>query len=67
LDPNWERLGRLPPEKKLEIMFDMINASTRFCADNIRAQNPGITDAELIEKVRERLEWRKRGRVRGIR
>ena len=63
MDPNWERLGQLPPEKKVAIMIDMTSAAVRICADGIRAQNPSITDHELIEKVRERLEWSKRGRV----
>jgi hypothetical protein len=54
------RLGRLPPEQKVAIMIDMSDACIRICADGIRAQNPGIGDEELLEKLRERLAWAKR-------
>ena len=64
MDPNWKGLGRLPPERKVEIMMDMTSACVRICADGIRAQNPGISEAELLEKLRERVQWRKR-RERG--
>ena len=60
MDPNWKGLGRLPPERKVEIMMDMTSACVRLCADGIRAQNPGISEAELLEKLRERVQWRKR-------
>lgn len=64
MDKNWKRLGRLPPEEKLRICMDMSDACVRTCASGIRAQNPGIGEEELIEKVRERLEWQKRNRPR---
>ena len=60
MDPNWKGLGRLPPERKVEIMMDMTSACVRISADGIRAQNPGISEAELLEKLRERVQWRKR-------
>ena len=60
MDPNWKGLGRLPPERKVEIMMDMTSACVRICADGIRAQNPGISETELLEKLRERVQWRKR-------
>ena len=63
MDPNYENLGRLPREKKVEIMMDMTNAAVEACMEGIRAQNPDITERELVEKVRERLEWRKRGEL----
>lgn len=64
MDKNWKRLGRLKPEEKLAICMDMTDACVRICADGIRAQNPGISEEELIAKLRERLEWSKRHRPR---
>ena len=62
MDKNWERLGKLPPEEKIAICMDMSDACVRVCADNIRAQNPEITEEELLAKLRERLAWTKRHR-----
>ena len=64
MDKNAERLGRLKPEEKIAIAIDMTDACVRICADGIKAQNPGISEEELIEKLRERLEWTKRNRKR---
>jgi cytochrome c len=61
LDKNAERLGRLKPEEKIAI--DMTDTCIRICADGIRAQNPGISEEELIEKLKERLEWKKRNQT----
>lgn len=55
-----ERLGRLKPKEKVAIAIDMTDACVRICADGVRAQNPGISEEELIGKLRERLEWTKR-------
>lgn len=64
VDERWVRLGRLKPEEKLAICLDMTDACMRICAENIKAQNPGISEEELIAKLRERLEWQKRWRRR---
>lgn len=64
VDERWERLGRLKPEEKLAICMDMTDACVRICADGIRAQQPDISEEELIAKLRERLEWPKRYRKR---
>jgi hypothetical protein len=65
LDKNWKRLGRLKPEEKLAIAMDMTDACVRICAAGIEAQYPGISKEELLQKLRERLEWSKRWRKRG--
>ena len=57
-----ERLGHLKPEQKVSIAIDMTDGCMRVCADGIRQQFPGIGDAELLEKLRERLEWAKLNR-----
>ncbi|MEM3731736.1 MAG: hypothetical protein QXE74_08205 [Candidatus Bathyarchaeia archaeon] len=44
----------------------MSEAVVRVCAEGIRAQNPSISDNELIEKLREKLEWSKRWRKRDV-
>ena len=62
MDDNWERLGRLKPEQKVQIAIEMTDLCVQICADGIRQQNPGISEAELIETLRERLEWNKRNR-----
>ena len=54
-----ERLGHLKPEQKVLIAIDMTDGCLRICADEIRQQFPGISDEELLEKLRERLEWAK--------
>ena len=64
MDKEAERLGRLKPEEKVAIAIDMTDACVRVCADGIRTQYLGISEAELLEKLRERLEWGKRGRGR---
>lgn len=46
--------------------IDMTDVAVSVCAEGIRAQFPGITDDELIEKLRERFDWMKRGRRRGV-
>ena len=60
LDKDAERLGRLKPEEKVAIALDMTDACVRICADGIRAQYPNISEKELVEKLRQRLEWAKR-------
>jgi hypothetical protein len=57
---DWERLGRLKPEEKVNLAIGMSDVVVRICAEGIKAQNPGITEKELIEKLRERFEWSKR-------
>jgi hypothetical protein len=59
-EEEWQRLGQLKPSEKVAIMFEMINATTDTCAAGIRAQNPSISEEELLEKLRERIEMRKR-------
>lgn len=62
MNKDIERLGRLAPEVKVDMAVDMTNTCLRVCAEGIRAQFPGITEEELLEKLRERLEWGKRWR-----
>jgi hypothetical protein len=50
----------LKPEEKIAIAIDMTDSCVCICADGIRAQNPDISEEELVEKLRERLEWIKR-------
>ena len=62
MEENWERLGRLKPEQKVLIAMDMTEGCVRVCADGIRNQFPGISQEELLDKLRERLEWAKLNR-----
>lgn len=63
-EERYERIGRLPPEVKVNMAMDMTESMVRVCAEGIRVQNPNITEKELMEKLRERLEWSKRWRKR---
>lgn len=62
MDKDWKRLGRLKPEEKVLICMDMTDGCVRICADGIKNQYPGISEEDLLEKLRERLEWAKRNR-----
>ena len=64
MNQNGEQLGRLKPEEKVAIAIDMTDACLRVCASGIRERNPDIGDEELRIRLRERLEWSKRRRVR---
>ena len=64
-DPNVERLGRLPPEEKVAIAIDMTRACLRLSIEGVKSQNPGIGEEELVEKLRERIEYAKRQKRRG--
>ena len=62
MDKDLERLGCLNPEEKVRLCLDMSDGCIRVCADGIRSQFPGISEEDLIEKLRERLQWAKRSR-----
>lgn len=64
MDQNGKQLGRLQPEEKVAIAIDMTDACMRVCASGIRDRSPDISDEELLSRLRERLEWSKRRRVR---
>ena len=59
-DEDLERVGRLKPEEKVNLAIGMSDVCVRVCAEGIRAEFPGISDKELMEKLRERFEWSKR-------
>ena len=59
---DFERLGRLSPEVKVTLALDLSDGCVHVCADGIRARCPGISDEELLVRLRERLLWGKRGR-----
>jgi len=54
----------LTPSEKVNMAISMTDLCVRVCADGIRGQNPGITDEELIERLRERFMFAKRHRSR---
>ena len=57
--------GKLKPSEKVELAIGMCDFVLEVCAEGVKAQFPGISEKELVEKVRERLEWSKRWRKRG--
>ena len=60
---DWRRLK---PEEKVNMAIEMTDAVVHICAEGIKAQHPDITEEELIEALRERFAWMKRGRQRGV-
>jgi len=46
----------LKPKERVNLAVGMSDVCVRVCAEGIRAQFPGISDKELIEKLRERIE-----------
>jgi len=56
---------RLKLERRVNLAIDMSDVCVRVCADGVRDQNPGISEEELIERVRERLMFDK-GRKREV-
>jgi hypothetical protein len=66
LDKDAERLGRLKPEEKVMLAIGMSDFVVQVCAAGIRAQNPNISEEELIGKLRERFEWSKCWRKRSV-
>jgi hypothetical protein len=62
MDEDAKRLGCLRPEEKVAIAIDMTDACVRVCRAGIRAQCPDISEAEVNEKLKRRLEWQKRRR-----
>jgi len=59
MDKDWARLRRLKPEEKVGMAIDMTDACVGICAEGIRAQCPGIAHEELLERLRERIEYAK--------
>jgi hypothetical protein len=55
-----ERVGRLKSEAKVNMAIEMTEAMVRVCLDGIRGRNPGMVEEELMQELRERLEWAKR-------
>lgn len=62
---DLERVGRLPPEEKVNLAIDMTDAMVHVCTQGMKAQNPDITEEELTRKLRERFKWAKRWQQRG--
>jgi hypothetical protein len=54
----------LRPEEKVNITIDMTDACVHICAEGIRAQSPGIAEEELLERLRDRIEYAKGWRQR---
>lgn len=54
-----ERLGRLEPGVKVNMAVELTEAMVSVCMEGMRAQNPNMTEEELMERLRERLEWAK--------
>ena len=57
-----KQLGSLKPEQKVALAIEMSDACMNICAAGIMAQNPNLSDEDLLEELRKRVEWVKRRR-----
>jgi hypothetical protein len=60
MDKNWKRLGTLKPEEKVLLCMDMTDGCLQIRADGIRNLFPEISEEQLFNELRQRLEWSKR-------
>lgn len=51
---------KLKPEEKVNLAINMTDVVVQICADGVKDENPNITQAQLREKVRERIMYLKR-------
>ena len=47
------------PEEKARLTIEMTEAVTAICADGIRANNPDMTEEEVITELRRRIRERR--------
>jgi hypothetical protein len=52
---NIERVRRLKPEEKVNMAIDMTEAMVGACIGGIKAENPNVTEQELMEELRCRF------------
>jgi hypothetical protein len=55
-------VSRLKPEEKVNLAINMTDVCLRICAEGIREQHPDMTEKELVERVRERIQYARRRR-----
>ena len=48
------------PEEKVYATIQMTDAMVRICADGIRDQDPNMTEEQLQEELRKRINSQKR-------
>ena len=53
-------LKTLTPEEKVLITADMSDAVTRICLERIKKNNPGFSDRDSYQLLRERNKQRRR-------
>jgi hypothetical protein len=56
----------LTPEEKVKLAVEMSDLCVKICINSIRDQNEGISEEELMEKVRARISWNRRQPLRGV-
>lgn len=52
--------SQLSPEEKTRLTMEMTEAATTICADGIKAQNPDMTEEEVITELRRRITRERR-------
>jgi len=51
---------KLKPEGKVNLSISMTDTCTRICADGVRDQGEAVKEDEIMERVRERIMYKKR-------
>ena len=46
---------RSSPEEKTRLTMEMTEAVTAICADGIKAENPDMTEEEVVTELRRRI------------
>lgn len=54
----------MPGEVKVQMTIDITEMVVGVCVAGIKAQNPGMTGEQPMQKLRERIEWSRRWQKR---
>jgi len=60
---GWDALKT---EERVNLAVNMSDVCIRICAEGVIDENPGISEKELVERMRERLLFGKRHIQRGF-
>lgn len=53
-----ERVKTLTPQQSLEVFFDLNRAVLKICVESIRAENPDISEEQLLKEVKRIYSFR---------
>jgi len=50
----------MTPEERVDIALELTESITNIMMDSIKYENPGISDQELLDKARQRIQFGRR-------